>query len=427
MLSARTAARAVLAAYAPLFELDLSGCEEVGVTAPIPTFSEEPILRICEVARNQMERLPIVLNLCPPFYVIGDIHGNIFDLVRILRLTLRPPQSRLLFLGDYVDRGEYSIEVVTLLFSLMILYPNHVVLLRGNHEFLTVNTTYGFYSDVLAQYQSPKLYEAMNTAFLYMPLVAILNSEVFCVHGGIAPTLTSIDRIRTIKRPLFSHEGPIVVDLLWSDPNSECKRYSLSSRGFGVEFGHNALNEFLERMRLKLVVRAHQCAQAGISKFGDDKLYTVFSCSNYEGETNRCGLLFLDAELKPELFSLPPLEQIPRSKVLTKAISAEDILKHVQVPDAATLKQLEVERSRLRSTLSRRAKLAKSNDTLLAVVVSAGLSRPRRILIPLKNQPQYTVPILPELKSSARRRGTSPLDESIAELSSSDDSFDNSP
>jgi diadenosine tetraphosphatase ApaH/serine/threonine PP2A family protein phosphatase len=158
-----------------------------------------------------------------------------------------------------------------------------------------------------------------------MPLVAVLDDRIFCVHGGISPSAKSLSQLRKIKRPIVTSEVEFVSDLVWSDPCQDCKTVDESARGTGVQFGVRALQEFLGAMNLAQLIRAHQCVASGIGRFGEDLLYTVFSCSRYEGQFNRCGLMFIDLHLEIELFSLPPIEQIPRAEAkLEPFVPAED-------------------------------------------------------------------------------------------------------
>lgn len=312
-MRSRSAAH-VLKAYQSILKMDSSKCPEFGKSIPIPVFDEETLLDLCEEVRKLNQRKEMVIELRAPYYVVGDIHGNIFDLVRILVHSQAPPLSRLLFLGDYVDRGEYSIEVITLLFALQVAYPDHMVLLRGNHEFEMMNSTYGFQTEVQSQYGSRRLYDTFNDVFQYLPLVAIINNQIFCVHGGISPHLNNIQQIYRIRRPLPAYDVEFVADFVWSDPCYECKTYDESNRGLGVQFGPKALADFLNGIHMKCMIRAHQCVQNGIAKFGQNLLYTVFSCSNYaDSHGNKCGLIFIEMNLNIKLFSLPPMDQLPRA------------------------------------------------------------------------------------------------------------------
>ncbi|KAH0792176.1 Ser/Thr protein phosphatase [Histomonas meleagridis] len=196
---------------------------------------------------------------------------------------------------------------------MQLLFPQHIYLLRGNHEFEAINDFYGFHSECINNYKSQVLYDSFNTAFDNLPIAAIIDQKIFCVHGGLSPLLTSFTQISTMPKPLKSYDSDLVSDLVWSDPSTENPRYVQSQRGTGVMFGTEAVNDFLETFSLKHIIRAHQCVPMGISCFGGNNLYTVFSCSNYsEGNGNRCGLMFVSHDLDVQVFSLPPVAQLDR-------------------------------------------------------------------------------------------------------------------
>jgi protein phosphatase len=378
------AAKAVILAYKPLLTLDGAQCYEIGRSFPIPTFGKDIVMSLCTAARKIFERTDIVTNIAAPFYVIGDIHGNIFDLLRILILAHPPPRSRLLFLGDYVDRGEYSIEVITLLFAFLVKYPGSLVMLRGNHEFESLNKNYGLHSDISAQYSSDLLFNLINVTFSWMPLVAVLSDNIFCVHGGISPRLTSLSQIREIKRPLTSYDSDYVADLVWSDPCADSKTYDDSVRGLGVRFGAAALQSFLTAMNMKTVFRAHQCVLPGVSRFGADQLFTIFSCSRYDGQDNRCGLLLVNAELEIEFFSLPPIEQIPRETAFLKRCAVEQIIQEIQAEEsiALSVKLQDIQESAFR-TLGKKQGLS-IEGRAIPPKRGALTGRPRRLTPPAR-------------------------------------------
>ena len=307
----------VLDDFKDLLSLSPDKVTEIGVSVPIPTFDESTVLELADRARRNWMGVDTLLIVEKPVYVIGDIHGNIFDLIRILVMCGVPPLSRIIFLGDYVDRGQYSIECITLLLALNIKFPKHVFLLRGNHEFERVNEIYGFKGECESFYGSTRVYTALNRAFDWMPIGARVGKEIFCIHGGISPQVTSFRQIKLLKRPIESYDGSITCDLLWSDPSNDTKDYLRSTRGNGVQFGVNAVRDFAKAFKLKHIIRGHQCVPKGIERFADDILYTVFSCSNYaDASGNRCGIIFIEETGKIQCFSLPPLNQIPRSDAL---------------------------------------------------------------------------------------------------------------
>ena len=300
--------------YKTIFQTPIDKVGEIGVSIPIPTFDSSTISELCAFTIERVKNRPILLELSAPIYIIGDLHGNIFDLIRIFILAVPPPTSRLLFLGDYVDRGQYSVEVVTLLFTFYCMFPDHVFLLRGNHEFESINEVYGFKTEVMTQYDNFDVFDQINEVFLYLPLAAVINNSIFCVHGGISPGLSSFKQFAKIKRPLLTYDVDFVSDLMWSDPSTTDKGYVRSSRGTGVTYGTQVTDEFLQQFGLQKIVRAHQCVKMGIAKFNRETVLTVFSSSNYsEADGNRCGIIFVGMDLKLQMFSLPPLTQYARS------------------------------------------------------------------------------------------------------------------
>ena len=315
----RGIAEQIIGAFSEILSLPAERLSEVGVTVPIPTFNVNAIKALTDRAKETFKTQETLIDIEPPVYVIGDLHGNIFDLIRVLVLSGPPPSNRFLFLGDYVDRGQYSIEIIALLFAFMAKYPQHMFLIRGNHEFERVNSVYGFHQELIDIYggYAPELYETVNNCFNYMPLAALVGGDIFCVHGGISPQLSSVRQLKRVKRPIAVYDGSIACDLTWSDPSVETKEFLRSTRGNGVAFGVNAVKEFQKIFKVRHVIRAHQCVELGIERFAGDVVYTVFSCSNYQDAGgNRCGLIYINPEGKLQSFSLPPIDQVPRETAL---------------------------------------------------------------------------------------------------------------
>jgi diadenosine tetraphosphatase ApaH/serine/threonine PP2A family protein phosphatase len=243
-----------------------------------------------------------------------------------------------------------------------------------------MNLSYGFAAEVTAQYQSRQLYDAFNSVFQWMPLVAIVDDQIFCVHGGISPHAKTLAQLRKIKRPLASYDTEFVADLVWSDPCSDCRTCDESTRGLGVQFGVKPLQDFLSILKMKVMLRAHQCVQSGISRFGDDLLYTIFSCSRYEGQSNRCGLMFVDIHLGIEMFSLPPLEQIPRAKALLKKFARGGPDEEMQISDSLALntKLCDIGAERSKSLMSRAQHGPLKRDSLVQKFARCGPLLPSR-------------------------------------------------
>jgi protein phosphatase len=256
-----------------------------------------------------------LLDLDPPIYIVGDLHGNLFDLLRILIHIGPLPGAHVLFLGDYVDRGEYSIEVVVLLFALVLRYPEAVFMIRGNHEFHEINGRYGFRRDLADAFPNDAtcLFQAFNACFDWLPFSALVGGDILCVHGGISPSITALNDLRDMARPVSSCNDTCIADLVWSDPTEDSPGFLQSNRGRGVTFGVEAVAGFICRLSLRHIVRAHQCVADGVETFAKGIVYTVFSCSDYcDGTQNACGLLYVNVNGEIEQMSMPSGYRIPR-------------------------------------------------------------------------------------------------------------------
>jgi serine/threonine-protein phosphatase 6 catalytic subunit len=137
-----------------------------------------------------------------PVTVCGDIHGQFYDLLELFKVGGELPQSKYIFIGDFVDRGYNSVETIELLFCYKIKYPQLIILLRGNHESRQITTVYGFYEEIVKKYGSSTPWKYFNDAFDYLPLGALINNTILCIHGGLSPDIKTIDQMRTIDRKM---------------------------------------------------------------------------------------------------------------------------------------------------------------------------------------------------------------------------------
>lgn len=189
-------------------------------------------------------------------------------------------------IGDYVDRGLFSVETISLLVCLKLRYPHRVHLIRGNHESRGVTQSYGFYTECSRKYGNANVWHYFTDMFDFLTLSVVINNQIFCVHGGLSPSIHSIDQIKIIDRfREIPHEGPMA-DLVWSDPDPDKDEFSLSPRGAGYTFGAQVVKKFLEVNSMNHILRAHQLCQEGYQVLYDDRLSTVWSAPNY---CYRCG------------------------------------------------------------------------------------------------------------------------------------------
>lgn len=274
------------------------------------------IIGVCRAARSIFLAQPTLLELGTPVKVVGDIHGQFGDLMRIFQLCGIPPTANYLFLGDYVDRGKQSIETFLLLLCFKIRYPENMFLLRGNHECASVTKVYGFY-DECKRRASTKVWKSFVDVFNTLPIAATIGGKIFCVHGGLSPYLNSLDDIRNIQRPTDIPEVGLLSDLLWSDPDSSVSDWGPNDRGVSYCFGRSVVNTFCANFGFDLIVRGHMVVEDGYEFFDKRKLVTVFSAPNYCGEFgNWAAVMAVSPDLLCSFELLKPLDTVGVKKAL---------------------------------------------------------------------------------------------------------------
>eukprot|EP01013_Petalomonas_cantuscygni_P038969 TRINITY_DN70238_c0_g1_i1.p1 TRINITY_DN70238_c0_g1~~TRINITY_DN70238_c0_g1_i1.p1 ORF type:complete len:309 (+),score=44.37 TRINITY_DN70238_c0_g1_i1:210-1136(+) len=234
-----------------------------------------------------------------PVVICGDLHGQFHDL---LELFVHGGQvsdgTRYIFMGDLVDRGSFSVEVLQYLLLLKARWPDRVTLIRGNHESRQVTRIYGFFDECVRKYANLSCWFLCCDAFDLFATAALVDESVLCVHGGLSPDVAYIDQIRLIDRFCeVPTQGPYC-DLLWSDPDDDVDPWGTSPRGAGWLFGPRISSIFARANDLELVCRAHQLVNEGYKYHFGGEVVTVWSAPNY---VYRCGnlasILKLDANL----------------------------------------------------------------------------------------------------------------------------------
>ena len=194
------------------------------------------------------------------------MHGQYYDLLRIFEYGGFPPEANYLFLGDYIDRGKQSIETVCLLLCYKIKFPENFFLLRGNHECAQINRIYGFYDECKRRY-SIRLWKVFSDVFNCLPVAALIDEKIFCMHGGLSPELRNLEQIKNIMRPTDVPDTGLLCDLLWSDPERGVEEYGDNDRGVSFTFGENVVRKFNSKHDLDLICRAHQVVEDGYEFF----------------------------------------------------------------------------------------------------------------------------------------------------------------
>ncbi|XP_044506022.1 serine/threonine-protein phosphatase PP2A-4 catalytic subunit isoform X2 [Mangifera indica] len=235
--------------------------EQISQLMQCKPLSEQEVRLLCDKAKEILMEESNVQPVKSPVTICGDIHGQFHDLAELFRIGGKCPDTNYLFMGDYVDRGYYSVETVT------------------------ITQVYGFYDECLRKYGNANVWKIFTDLFDYFPLTALVESEIFCLHGGLSPSIETLDNIRNFDRVQeVPHEGPMC-DLLWSDPDDRCG-WGISPRGAGYTFGQDISEQFNHTNNLKLIARAHQLVMEGYNWGHEQKVVTIFSAPNY---CYRCG------------------------------------------------------------------------------------------------------------------------------------------
>nr|XP_034921118.1 serine/threonine-protein phosphatase BSL3 isoform X1 [Populus alba] len=312
------------------------------------------IADLCDSAERIFSSEPSVLQLKAPIKIFGDLHGQFGDLMRLFDEYGSPSTAGdiayidYLFLGDYVDRGQHSLETITLLLALKVEYPNNVHLIRGNHEAADINALFGFRIECIERMGERDgiwVWHRINRLFNWLPLAALIEKKIICMHGGIGRSINHVEQIESLQRPITMEAGSIVLmDLLWSvllpnclsfayfsimtfflfccrsDPteNDSVEGLRPNARGPGlVTFGPDRVMEFCNNNDLQLIVRAHECVMDGFERFAQGHLITLFSATNYCGTANNAGAILVlgrDLVVVPKLIHpLPPAISSPEA------------------------------------------------------------------------------------------------------------------
>lgn len=309
--------QAIYRHYMSLIREEIGAYESGMQVLVFPIIPAQILRSLCRNVNYHFQREPVLLRIDLDTIVVGDLHGHILDLFRILKKFGTPPVTKYLFLGDIVDRGEFSIETITFIFLMKALFPQSVYIIRGNHEFPEMYHSTGFYAELMDIYnRDQNLDKEFQTTFSNMPIAALLFNKVLCLHGGIGPSVTSIQNISSVMRPIMDYNREPICSIVWSDPSPDKQGFSPSTRGSGYFFGKDVLLNFLHQNNIEIVVRGHQCIDSGISVEFNKRLITVFSASYYCGSLpNKAGVLAVMSNgNKKEATIFQPIKYVLRKR-----------------------------------------------------------------------------------------------------------------
>lgn len=290
--------------------LEVRGCRP-GKTVGL---LEAEITALCVSAREAFLDDSSLVRVPAPVKILGDVHGQYYDLLRIFEKTggMEKTGNNYLFLGDYVDRGKQSLETIALLLAYKIKYRRRMTLLRGNHECASINRIYGFYDECKRRY-SVKLWKTFTDCFNCLPVAAVVADKIFCFHGGLSPDLHKMDQIADLDRPTDVPDTGLLCDLLWADPEKEVDAWGENDRGVSFTFGPNIVEAFLAQHGYDLICRAHQVVEDGYEFFADRQLVTLFSAPNYCGEfDNAAAIMDVSPSLECSFQILKPADKMSK-------------------------------------------------------------------------------------------------------------------
>lgn len=353
-------AQYILSSYSFIYTSPLEKLLQVGYQTKngnlIPSFDEKLLVDLCSEAQETLMNESNILDINDDVIIVGDIHGNFHDLLRILKFVQLNDQ-KVLFLGNYVNHGNFSLECMTLLFALKVMYPNKFYLIRGSHEFDSMCSQYGFKDEICNSHSSKKtirtnnnendpsqinqydeyysncknlnfykytskLYHAFIKTFSYLPIGAIVNKTTFCVHGGLSPLFTKIDSLNTmIDRPIYNFEdNQLLSDLLWSEPfHNVHYLFDKKASGRGNFFNRECVSNFLNENSLNRIIRSNQYSQNGLIKSFDDQCITVFSSSAFDKKyQDNCSsvLQLFQNDDTIQITTFPPIKRLEKSEAV---------------------------------------------------------------------------------------------------------------
>ena len=275
---------------------------------PIPKIDESMLLKLCQDSTALLRRMPTVIETDAPVHIVGDINGNLFDFIRVLAKCGSFSTTRYVFLGNYIGRGVFSVQCLALLLAMFCLCPQNMILLRGVNEVEENSSQLGFEDEIKEDYgPETTLHRQFQEVFANLPIACLVNREILCVHGGVTKKVKTIMQIARVMRPTYTLSDDLLCDLLAGNPRPAKGEYIDSH----MDYDENKLKAFLEANELRKIVRGHECVPKGVASSAGGKVFTVFSCSNFEGNKNRAGVIHITEDRESRGIAISGVAKMP--------------------------------------------------------------------------------------------------------------------
>ena len=285
-------------------------------------FTKEEIEMLVEEVIPILSKENSLIKIRSPCKIFGNIYGVYNDLMRFFESFGNPSDSmqngdinvmQYIFLGDFCDRGLYSLEVVLLLLALKVKYPDFIYLIRGHHEDKNINEFYGLGEECKERLNDEidkknSIFNLINKSFDYLPFAILIDNSTLLIHGGIGCSIQNLDDISNIERPVSivqdvnNIEQLHIIDLLYSEYDDNDNYYSINherdknNKGFFIKYGKKRLDEFLNKNKINLLITTHQFVKEGFCTYNNDKLLVLFSATNYMDKYNNIGAMITIAK-----------------------------------------------------------------------------------------------------------------------------------
>lgn len=255
-------------------------------------------VQVVDAAIAKLRAEKNVIHLQGEYTVVGDLHGQFYDLAKIFKLHGLPPSRRYLFLGNYIGGGGFNCEMMMFLLAIKARYPDYIFMLRGPNESCSTSAAFFFEEECFLKYNE-RVFHLLVSAFYSLPLAAVVNKVYFCVHGGLSPDIEYIESIDSVFRfgEIPSEGG--MCDLLWADPLWDADNVVAAQtsdeyftpttqfydnqpdfvpnqkRGRSYVFNFACIKFFMQKNNFRCIIRSHEVEDNGY------KLYRVLPSTDY--------------------------------------------------------------------------------------------------------------------------------------------------